>query len=634
MFCKYCGAQLPDDAVFCDNCGAKMQAAPVTQPVSAPGDANMPIQPVSVPGDANMPIQQESVSVQPNPAYIPEQNVQPSPAYRSGTEYQQAQGYQSGAAYQTPQNYQRETAYQSAQDYQTGAGYQQTQGYQSGVPYQQAQGYQPEFPYQQPYPPVQAPEQEGKGHTGMIIGIVAGVAAVALIVVGIIFVLPRIRSRGVDKPDAEEVAKVECLNDHTTSGDGFELSFRYPEGWSIETPESDVMPKIVQMCDEDGNRLDIYKSSVLAGLSSIDEEELAESYAEDVDVQEVTRFTMGGQPAVKVVYEAQEDGEDVVVEQNMVNSGDYLFTMVFTTADYKENAPVFSAILDTVSLAETAGYEAVAEEEPVYEEEEYIPVEEIIEEPVEVSSGIPPIEQLKNNNITETIYLTDLGSENRLTMYPDGSYEMRVNLYEGYGNVTGQYSYKGNTYGFEIFNRDFSGFVGDDMKYFEMAPMADAGLQYYTSSGGLGDIFYGRMLFISDADFTDYILTKSDLPGLDSADGFFDGRAIQDLADIEGLYAYPFSSQGEGGIVDREYSIEIVNEIYDNYSIKIEMEDKVETGMLEFSYGKGNKVPMYDQNGNFVHMLTFVYNDESYTGCDTIYLDEDLDKAYLNMFTW
>ena len=36
MFCKNCGAQLPDDSKFCTTCGTNLADAPAAQPVQQP----------------------------------------------------------------------------------------------------------------------------------------------------------------------------------------------------------------------------------------------------------------------------------------------------------------------------------------------------------------------------------------------------------------------------------------------------------------------------------------------------------------------------------------------------------------------------------------------------------------------
>lgn len=71
MFCKNCGAQLADDAVFCANCGAKQQI-PAQQPVQQP--VQQPAQPVYQ--QPVQPVYQQPVQ----PAYVPPvaQPVQPA----------------------------------------------------------------------------------------------------------------------------------------------------------------------------------------------------------------------------------------------------------------------------------------------------------------------------------------------------------------------------------------------------------------------------------------------------------------------------------------------------------------------------------------------------------------------------
>jgi hypothetical protein len=61
-----------------------------------------------------------------------------------------------------------------------------------------------------------------------------------------------------------------------------------------------------------------------------------------------------------------------------------------------------------------------------------------------------------------------------ITMKSDSTFEMQVNLYEGFGNLKGTYE-KGE-YGVITFNvteKDFSGFAGDTVQAFELQPSGD-----------------------------------------------------------------------------------------------------------------------------------------------------------------
>lgn len=85
MFCRFCGARLPDDSVFCENCGARLDGAPA--PAAAPQQNNYRGQ------EPSYEPQQQTYYEQPQqPRY-----QQPQQAY-----YQQPQQ----PRYQQPQNYQ------------------------------------------------------------------------------------------------------------------------------------------------------------------------------------------------------------------------------------------------------------------------------------------------------------------------------------------------------------------------------------------------------------------------------------------------------------------------------------------------------------------------------------------------
>lgn len=61
-----------------------------------------------------------------------------------------------------------------------------------------------------------------------------------------------------------------------------------------------------------------------------------------------------------------------------------------------------------------------------------------------------------------------------IVLKPDFTFEMSVNLYEGFGNLKGTYE-KGE-YGVITFNvteKDFSGFAGDTVQAFELQPSGD-----------------------------------------------------------------------------------------------------------------------------------------------------------------
>ena len=70
-----------------------------------------------------------------------------------------------------------------------------------------------------------------------------------------------------------------------------------------------------------------------------------------------------------------------------------------------------------------------------------------------------------------------------ITFYPDGTFSMVANLYEGLGNVYGTYTVLDDRLSCVVDSRDFGGFVGDDVQEFEMIFAGD-NLQYSGSQIG------------------------------------------------------------------------------------------------------------------------------------------------------
>lgn len=62
MFCHNCGAQLPENAAFCPNCGQKI--TPISQPVSIQKTEAPPAEPVDAPVD---PTDAPNETPQPDP---------------------------------------------------------------------------------------------------------------------------------------------------------------------------------------------------------------------------------------------------------------------------------------------------------------------------------------------------------------------------------------------------------------------------------------------------------------------------------------------------------------------------------------------------------------------------------------
>ena len=56
-----------------------------------------------------------------------------------------------------------------------------------------------------------------------------------------------------------------------------------------------------------------------------------------------------------------------------------------------------------------------------------------------------------------------------IAIYSDNTFEMTVNLYEGYGKLTGTYfAQQDNTLNLTVSSKDFSGFAGDNLVHFDL----------------------------------------------------------------------------------------------------------------------------------------------------------------------
>jgi|GEM_PF-5659084 len=75
-----------------------------------------------------------------------------------------------------------------------------------------------------------------------------------------------------------------------------------------------------------------------------------------------------------------------------------------------------------------------------------------------------------------------------LYLYEDSTFTMEVNLYEGTGWIDGIYYRSEDTVNFRVYNRNFSGFMGDDVDKFNMIVEPDGSLIYQGSPIGVTDV--------------------------------------------------------------------------------------------------------------------------------------------------
>ena len=71
MFCVKCGTQLPDDAKFCNNCGASIGAAPAAEPAPVAEPAPAPVAEAPVVEEAPAPVVEEAPKAEPAPVAAP-----------------------------------------------------------------------------------------------------------------------------------------------------------------------------------------------------------------------------------------------------------------------------------------------------------------------------------------------------------------------------------------------------------------------------------------------------------------------------------------------------------------------------------------------------------------------------------
>ncbi len=183
MTCKNCGTQLPDNAVFCNVCGMKQEAAPVQPEISA-----VPEQPVQ-PEISAAPEQ----PMQPEVSAAPEQPMQYQNPYpmNNGMQYQNVQPMDNAAQYQNPYPMNNGMQYQNAQPMNNGMQYQNVQPMNNGMQYQN--GYQMNgatYPNNQmgynPYGYQNAQPAKNK-KTGLIIGLI--IAAIVIVAIALVIVL-------------------------------------------------------------------------------------------------------------------------------------------------------------------------------------------------------------------------------------------------------------------------------------------------------------------------------------------------------------------------------------------------------------------------------------------------------------
>lgn len=240
MTCMNCGAQLPDNAVFCNICGAKQNPVPVQQmnvvpqPMVEEDVKTMPLQPempmaAEVPVAAPMPVAAEQPVVQPE-APVAEQPETPaveqpeSPVAVEQPMVQpvmQEQPMQYQNPYANGQMMQPQNQYQNAPQMGGAMPYQNAQPMNNGMQYQNPyQNMQPmnggAYPNQQAYNPYGY--QNVKPAKNKKTGIIIGVIIAAIIVVAVVLVLLVFKKDGHKSYKAAIDSFFESMDDHDLDG--------------------------------------------------------------------------------------------------------------------------------------------------------------------------------------------------------------------------------------------------------------------------------------------------------------------------------------------------------------------------------------------------------------------------------
>ena len=242
MTCMNCGTQLPDNAAFCNVCGAKQNPVPVQQmnvvpqPMVEEDVKTMPLQPempmaAEVPVAAPMPVAAEQPVVQPE-APVAEQPETPAveqPESPVAEQQPMAQPVmqEQPMQYQNPYANVQPMQYQNAQPMNNGMQYQNAQPMNNGMQYQNAQPMNNGMQYQnmQPmnggaYPNQQAYNPYGyqnvKPAKNKKTGIIIGVILAAIIVVAVVLVLLLFKKDGHKSYRAAIDAFFEAMDDLET----------------------------------------------------------------------------------------------------------------------------------------------------------------------------------------------------------------------------------------------------------------------------------------------------------------------------------------------------------------------------------------------------------------------------------
>lgn len=274
--------------------------------------------------------------------------------------------------------------------------------------------------------------------------------------------------------------------------------------------------------------------------SDFEQEYLSVDHIQDISIVSLTDMTLGGLPARKLEFSAVYDGADLIYFQYFynLNADAYVVSCTMRESSFDKYAPVFEAIMDSYTITPSPSTGASANGIQVNSmDKAQMLVEDWMEaHPIGPMAGVDtgaaannvdsisaeyfvlelweaPREFLglvyvrkSDGNITfkqfdfdEAISIDDWyeewargqssGSagditlvdpqdeESWINLYKDGSFSMQVNLYAGYGTLSGTYERLDTGYKCHIEEKSYSGFPSDSIEEFELA-FCDSGVKY------------------------------------------------------------------------------------------------------------------------------------------------------------
>lgn len=265
---------------------------------------------------------------------------------------------------------------------------------------------------------------------------------------------------------------------YNNEDEGF--SFMYPDDWSVEND-----PEYIVYLYHEGSDVGEYAEMTIIKeyFNAYDKEwlfsasltDFQEEYSyidENAEVISLNNVTLSGYPARKLLikYDTSDLSLTMIYYFYAVNSDVYCISFTSYESCFDKYKPIFDAIIESYNIST-----------------------EKSSTDKELTSDI--YDNLFKDELFFNTNLSEFGEyQSTLTLYPDGQFVLYVNLYEGMGNVYGNYLCENDDIiSFYVSEKDFSGFIGDDVEEFYMQ-ISDSKLVYYQSAviGCIseGDEFY------------------------------------------------------------------------------------------------------------------------------------------------